>query len=429
MLRESLALAREGEGLDDMTTGVTLSSTLLDCDQPEEALAAALGAFEWAKRHGTLRTGAGWLGMFAGHVLTGLGRWTEAQALFDEFGATLPAGFHRVEHAAFNGLLAVRAGDAAAGRWLAIAESEGRQQLGNVFFIGRVYPALIEQTIANRKFDEGRAYADEGLALLAETDDIRYRSGILQRAVRVESEAASVARAGRDRAVEERAVSVGKARLATLRELIGTIEKPVSPVFREALGNASLAEAEATRLVNQPDPRLWAEAANAFATRRRPFEEAWCRYRLAEATLAIKGSRAETAAALGAAWSICTTLGAKPLCASVEALARAARILLPSDGAVRADSADHGDEARRESTGKQADPFGLTARERDVLSLVAAGYTNRRIAEELFISQNTAGVHVSNILGKLGVSNRVEAASVALRLNLTDAVPRPETPS
>lgn len=60
--------------------------------------------------------------------------------------------------------------------------------------------------------------------------------------------------------------------------------------------------------------------------------------------------------------------------------------------------------------GSPADPFGLTAREREVLELVAAGYTNRRIAETLFISSSTAGVHVSNMLGKLGVRSRTEAA-------------------
>jgi len=52
--------------------------------------------------------------------------------------------------------------------------------------------------------------------------------------------------------------------------------------------------------------------------------------------------------------------------------------------------------------------------------LVTAGRSNQQIAAELFISPKTASVHVSNILGKLGVSNRVEAASAAHRLHLTD---------
>ena len=60
--------------------------------------------------------------------------------------------------------------------------------------------------------------------------------------------------------------------------------------------------------------------------------------------------------------------------------------------------------ARCDGPAAPSDPFGLTRRERDVLPLLVKGRTNRQIAEELFISENTAGVHVSNILGKLGAS-------------------------
>ncbi len=67
------------------------------------------------------------------------------------------------------------------------------------------------------------------------------------------------------------------------------------------------------------------------------------------------------------------------------------------------------------------DGLGLTRRELEVLPLIAAGHTNKRIAELLFISENTAGVHVSNILGKLGVATRTEAAAVAARLGLDRA--------
>jgi DNA-binding CsgD family transcriptional regulator len=57
----------------------------------------------------------------------------------------------------------------------------------------------------------------------------------------------------------------------------------------------------------------------------------------------------------------------------------------------------------------------LTPREREVLALVAEGRTNRQIAQELVITDKTASVHVSNILGKLGASNRGEAAALAHR--------------
>jgi DNA-binding NarL/FixJ family response regulator len=65
--------------------------------------------------------------------------------------------------------------------------------------------------------------------------------------------------------------------------------------------------------------------------------------------------------------------------------------------------------------------LGLTGRELEVLRLVAAGCSNREIAAELFIAPKTASVHVSNILGKLGVASRGEAAAKAHALRLFDA--------
>lgn len=64
-------------------------------------------------------------------------------------------------------------------------------------------------------------------------------------------------------------------------------------------------------------------------------------------------------------------------------------------------------------------PDGLSAREVEVLCLIAAGKSNREIAEELFISPNTAGHHVSNILNKIGAANRTEATSYANRQGLS----------
>ena len=71
---------------------------------------------------------------------------------------------------------------------------------------------------------------------------------------------------------------------------------------------------------------------------------------------------------------------------------------------------------------KKKQAFGLSRREIEVLALIAEGRTNREIGERLFISQKTVGVHVGNILSKLGASGRVEAAMVAIRLEL---VPTP----
>jgi DNA-binding NarL/FixJ family response regulator len=73
----------------------------------------------------------------------------------------------------------------------------------------------------------------------------------------------------------------------------------------------------------------------------------------------------------------------------------------------------------------EPDPFGFTDREREVLGRVAAGWSNQQIAERLFITRKTASVHVSNILAKLGVGSRGEAAAVAHQLGLAGGVPLP----
>ncbi|ADB35259.1 transcriptional regulator, LuxR family [Kribbella flavida DSM 17836] len=76
-----------------------------------------------------------------------------------------------------------------------------------------------------------------------------------------------------------------------------------------------------------------------------------------------------------------------------------------------------------EELGSAAEPAGaaaLTARETEVLALLAEGRTNRQLARELYISEKTVSVHVSNILAKLGVRSRTEAAAVARRDGLLD---------
>ncbi|HYH35258.1 MAG TPA: LuxR C-terminal-related transcriptional regulator, partial [Nocardioides sp.] len=78
-----------------------------------------------------------------------------------------------------------------------------------------------------------------------------------------------------------------------------------------------------------------------------------------------------------------------------------------------------GDDPARQRVGSTA----LTAREREILSLVAAGRTNGEIGRQLYISTKTVSVHVSNILGKLGATGRTEAAAIARRTGLLDGQP------
>jgi DNA-binding NarL/FixJ family response regulator len=145
-----------------------------------------------------------------------------------------------------------------------------------------------------------------------------------------------------------------------------------------------------------------------------PYQQAYGRWREAEAHFAKRGPRDRAIGALVEAHRLATDLGAEPLRGEIEGVARRARVDL-----ARARQA-------AERPPKPEAAFGLTARELEVLDLLVAGLTNREIGARLFISENTAGVHVSNILGKLGASRRMEAAAIAHRLGLIAGWTPPE---
>ncbi len=165
----------------------------------------------------------------------------------------------------------------------------------------------------------------------------------------------------------------------------------------------SLARAEAGRAAADDRPDHWQEAVEVADACRMAFASAYGRFRQAESLVRTGGSRADAAAVLADAERRARALGARPLAEAVAELGRRARLSSPG----QPDEAPDGILS------------GLTGREREVLTLVASGRTNRQIAEELYISPKTASVHVSNILSKLEVSSRGEAAAVVHRLGLS----------
>jgi len=124
-----------------------------------------------------------------------------------------------------------------------------------------------------------------------------------------------------------------------------------------------------------------------------------CQWRQAEALLENRVGRREAADCLQAAFATASRIGAIPLRTRIEQLAQRARITLTVDLA-------------SVSPASSADSLGLTPREMEILGQLADGLSDREIAEALFISKKTASVHVSNVLHKLDVSNRVEAGRV-----------------
>jgi DNA-binding CsgD family transcriptional regulator/tetratricopeptide (TPR) repeat protein len=211
----------------------------------------------------------------------------------------------------------------------------------------------------------------------------------------VQAERAERARAAGDAGSLRDAIAVGRMLLERARTAVeqkGLWHSVDLPAWH------AKAEAEWSRLQGRSDPKAWLVAVEAFSYGHL-YEVARCRWRLAEALLG-RGDREQATVAAQAAHKTALRLGAEPLQAALELLARRGRLDLGA-----------GVPAERGLA-------GLTPRELEVLRLLVEGRSNRQIAEQLFISGKTASVHVTNILTKLGVHSRLEAAAMARRLGL-----------
>jgi DNA-binding CsgD family transcriptional regulator/tetratricopeptide (TPR) repeat protein len=251
----------------------------------------------------------------------------------------------------------------------------------------------------HRWTDAERAVRD-ALANATSAEDAQLRAWFSAKGLRTHAELAALARARRD-------AEAARGWLAAADDLVDVARRAAadaSTVTPNAAGWLALAEAEHGRAHGPARPESWSEAAKAWERLERPPLAAYCRWREAEALVAAGASRVEASVPLREAHAVAERIGATPLLRELDALARPARLdLTPTDA----------ESTREESL---ADALGLTPREGEVLSLVARGYTDREIAETLVISVKTASVHVSHILGKLGVPNRREAAAIAHRL-------------
>ena len=189
---------------------------------------------------------------------------------------------------------------------------------------------------------------------------------------------------------------------------LAAIARSASDRTRSPLGRALavLADAEAARSLAADTPEQWAAAGAANDELERPYWRSYCLMRQGAAEL---GRHARSAArhVLVQAIEIADGLGALPLTQEIRMLAQIGDLRLIERSDARVAAID-------EQGGAPADPFGLTARERQVLELLVQGATNRVVARSLYITERTASVHVSNILRKMGAANRTHAAKIAL---------------
>jgi DNA-binding CsgD family transcriptional regulator/tetratricopeptide (TPR) repeat protein len=197
--------------------------------------------------------------------------------------------------------------------------------------------------------------------------------------------------------------AVARQLLHRLERLTAELTGPPPP---GVAANRATVEAEISRIADPGDEGLWAAAQAAWDAIGNTPRAAYARWRRADAVLIAGGDRQEPTLLVREAYAVAAELRARPLIEALQRLALRARIDL-DDGARPA-----------RPLNPLISQFELTPRELEVLALLADGMTNREIATELFISDKTASVHVSRILGKLAVANRTAAAALAHQLGI-----------
>ena len=410
--------AELGAAKDEARACVNLSDLLDDLGRLEESVAVATEGIEVATAAGLRRTFGAFLAGNAAASLYHLGRWDETVELTDDF---LELGddenLNTVTLRQSRAVLDAGRGDFEG----ALAHVRAAKRLSGDMFIAVQYPPVLAAAEAEVAAWQGRledasAAVAEGLdALQGPLQDLRAYM-LLAIGLRVEGDRAGLAAARHDHdtLADARLVAGGLLRWART-----TLDEPeVAP--RRAL--LATCEAEYSRVQGDLDPEGWLAAVAAWEESGHPYQLAMARWRAAEALLARRGDRDLAAGLLRQGHAAATTMGAAPLRRELERLAELGRVELDRD---RPGGADDTPEDDTPPAAAAVESLGLTARELEVLALVAEGRSNRQVADALFISAKTASVHVSNILAKLGVASRVEAAAVAHRLGLLDGRPGP----
>jgi DNA-binding CsgD family transcriptional regulator/tetratricopeptide (TPR) repeat protein len=453
MLTDARRMAEALGDLDELFRVYANLTTVLDlAGRHEEAVAIAFEGIAAARSAGLEAVYGNFLRGNAADSLFLLGRWEEARSLSMTALEWLPAGVNFLNTLVSLATVEIElsAGEAAGrllGQTLLELEAVRDAQQAVPLHLASASFALWRGDLA-----DARRAAERGWTLVRETEDWILAARTAATAVEVEAASAVEAREQRD-----------LASLAAARERARDVVRSAEGVVRRhgvdpSLGSRRLADAWLAtarayrrRVDGRDDPATWRAVGDAWAALKIPYETARARWREAEARLgsgAGRAGRADARAPLLEAVEIALRLGAMPLLRELRELAGRALITLPAT--VEARTVAVPVDRRRERVGvgpgvvaggptdglepsalmlgvagipeapTKRDTFGLSGREREVLMQIARGRTNREIGERLFISQKTVGVHVGNILSKLGVSGRVEAAAVAIRLGLTE---------
>ncbi|MEU6780001.1 AAA family ATPase [Nonomuraea angiospora] len=403
---EAFAEARRLAGGDEaynalMRCAISESDALEGAGRHERAARVARDGIEEARQYGLARTSGAFLTINLAEPLVSLGQWDEALEVVEHALDLAPPAPYQASLQGFATDIALARGEFDRAERL-LGSSRSVLSRGT-FRDQTVLPHLCREVRLLHARGELEAAVEVAARALEERDLVenpRYSWPVL---VTIADLLGSVV-PQQGSGVGTPPARLGAAPLTRLRALGRELEVDGDLQRAQHLTFTALTGPEADDGAAEPPAwrfEAWDRAVGAWAALRQPYAEARCLVGAAQAALA-DGDRQEAAARLGRARELAARLGATPLLEQLDAFGRRARI----GGAEEA-----------------ADglPLGLTARELEVLREVANGRSNREIAEALFISAKTVSVHVSNILAKLGVATRGEAAATAYRLRLFDA--------
>jgi DNA-binding CsgD family transcriptional regulator len=418
-LREALAAAEAAGHLEDLYRAYgNLSFALEQAGRLEEVLDVCRAGLALSRRLGLDRSGgAGLLTNNSAEALFLLGRWDEAGAV--AAGAVAQGGASGAAvypHLVLAQISLARGHLPAADEQLTLARALC-QQRWEPHLLAPLHACAAELALARGDYSACRDAVDTGLA---PASDFAVAPALRLCALGL--------RGAADRlALLATAPRPDPDALATVRAAAGLLAQRVSalaegPLLPEAAALLALCGAEVDRAAARAEPAQWAQVAAVWTASGRRHPAAYAYWRLAEAAADV-GDRDTAQTAARVAHRLAGELGTAPLSHQLDLLARRERLRLEPP-----ESLD--DPPPPGTAGARVTRLGLTAREFEVLGHLCEGRRNSEIATALFISEKTASVHVSNILAKLGVASRGQAAAIAHRLGLfEDASGNEEAPT
>ena len=408
LVDDSLALAQELGLPDDIGRAhVNRGDVLAYGGDPAAALASTLEGLRIAEAWGAKASYGSYLRMHAVRFGFESGAWAVAAAMLEEADRRAPpvigARLYRGEYVL--AYLVASGSEEAHATW----DEVRRIMAESPAFSDAAYPyaAAIQLATFEQRLEDAASLAREAVDYVGPADSGRILADLAVAASWPWAELGRRARAAGDIDAQE-AAAVELDRLVELVDrVVESMRRPEGRLGTLLDLDRDQVRAERARMDGTSGVAGWQAIADGWDQLGYPYLALYARWREGEVA-GDSGDRRAAERVLGAAHEGSVSLGARPLAAAVERTARQLKVRL------RPGTSKDGDEG-----GPMG--YGLTPRELEVLSLVAKGRTNRQVAEALFISESTAGVHVSNLMGKLGVSTRTEAARRALDEALVEA--------